>query len=67
MNYQGLEIEDESESPADNIGKRARILLVNEKEENKWIETQSWTTAQFATSMLASHVTTCRFCFPVRE
>ena len=40
MNCQEVEIENESEKPEENIGKAARILLVNEKGEEEWIQTR---------------------------
>ena len=38
INCQAIEIEDESETLEQNIGKMARVLLVNEKGEEKWVE-----------------------------
>lgn len=38
MNCQELEIEGESEIPEENMGKIARILIVNEKGEEEWLE-----------------------------
>lgn len=40
MNCRQMEIENESEIPEENIGKTARILLVNGQDEEKWIKTR---------------------------
>ncbi len=40
IHYEELEIEDAAEAPADNIGKRARILIKNPDGDEEWISTK---------------------------
>jgi hypothetical protein len=40
IHYEALEIEDEAESPEDNIGKRIRILMRNRDGDEEWVSTK---------------------------
>jgi hypothetical protein len=40
IHYEAIEIEDAAESPADNVGKRVRILIKSPDGEQEWISTK---------------------------
>lgn len=40
IHYEELEIEDAAENPADNVGKRIRVLIQNPDGEKEWVSTK---------------------------
>jgi hypothetical protein len=40
IHYEEIEIEDAAEDPADNVGKRIRVLIQNPDGEKEWINTK---------------------------
>lgn len=40
IHYEAMEIEDEAESPADNVGKRVRILIKSPDGKQEWVDTK---------------------------